>query len=74
MNKIKLSNSKKIKHSNNSNDKFSNSNDILRIQYVILLDKIIYDFKLSKIIEKSIYNYVIQLSKEKNIRRNWDNK
>ena len=74
MNKINLSNSKKIKHSNNSNDKFSNSNDILRIQYVILLDKIIYDFKLSKIIEKSIYNYVIQLSKEKNIRRNWDNK
>ena len=32
MNKIKLSNSKKNKHSNNSNDKFSNSNDILRIQ------------------------------------------
>ena len=55
-------------------NKYSNSNDILRIQYVILLDKIICDFKLSKIIEKSIYNYVIQLSKEKNIRRNWDNK
>jgi transcription elongation factor S-II len=52
---------------------FSNSNDKIRIQYVILLNKIIDDLKITKVIEKSIYNYIIKISKEKNIMRSWDN-
>ena len=55
-------------------EKYSNSNDKIRIQYVILLHNIIDDLKISKIIEKSIYNYIITISKEKNIMRSWDNK
>ena len=52
---------------------FSNKNDIIRKKYVELLNQIIDNIKISKIIEKSIYNYCINLSKEKNITRCWNN-
>jgi len=52
---------------------FSNKNDDQRIKMVAYMDKIIQDIKLSRKIEKSIYNYVINLSKDKNIQRRWSN-
>jgi len=53
-------------------EKFSNTHDKVRIKYVDLLDKVINDIKLSRKIEKSIYNYIIKFSKEKNIQRTWN--
>ena len=40
---------------------------------VIKFDSILDNFQLSKNIEKSIYNYVIDVAKEKNITRLWSN-
>ena len=54
-------------------EKNSNSNDETRIRMVIFLDKVVDDITLSKKIEQSIYNYIIRLSKEKNIQRRWTN-
>ena len=54
-------------------EKFSNINDNLRNKNVILLNNVIDDIKLSRKIEKSIYNYCIELSNNKNIVRSWDN-
>ena len=53
--------------------KFSSNNDSVRIKYVNYLNKIIDDNKLSQEIEKSIYNYIIKISKERNIQRSWNN-
>tara|TARA_B100000900_G_C20378845_1_gene633658 strand:- start:115 stop:648 length:534 start_codon:yes stop_codon:yes gene_type:complete len=53
---------------------FSNSTDEERKKMVNYLDKLICDKKLSRKVEKSIYNYVINLSKERNIQRRWTNK
>ena len=54
-------------------DKFSNTNDQERIKMVIYIDKVIDDITLSKKVEQSIYNYIIQLCKDKNIQRRWTN-
>ena len=51
---------------------FSND-DEERIKMVIYFDTIIQDITLSKQVEQSIYNYIIRLSKEKNIQRRWTN-
>jgi DNA-directed RNA polymerase subunit M/transcription elongation factor TFIIS len=52
---------------------FSNKIDEERIKMVSYMDRIIQDIKLTRKIEKSIYNYVITLSKDKNIQRRWIN-
>ena len=52
---------------------FSNETDELRHKFVCLIDNLIQNNSLSKKIEQSIYNYSIQTSKEKNIKRNWKN-
>ena len=52
---------------------FSNKKDENRIKMVNYLDKVINDLKLSRKVEKSIYNYVIKISKEKNIIKKWSN-
>tara|TARA_B110000285_G_C14891203_1_gene498646 strand:- start:101 stop:631 length:531 start_codon:yes stop_codon:yes gene_type:complete len=54
-------------------EKYSNSNDEERKKMVTYIDKVIENRKLSKKVEKSIYNYVIALSKERNIQRRWTN-
>ena len=54
-------------------EKFSNNNDEKRIKMVIMLDKIIDDTIISKKIEKSIYNHTIQVAKERNMKRSWNN-
>ena len=51
----------------------SNNTDTHRIKMVIKFDSILDNFQLSKNIEKSIYNYVIDVEKEKNITRLWSN-
>jgi len=51
--------------------KYSNNSDEIRIKTVIKFNNILNNLKLSKIIEKSIYNYVIDVSKNKNILRLW---
>ena len=52
---------------------FSNHTDEIRMKSVALLDKLLENVKLSRNIEKSIYNKTIQKSKEKNIKRYWTN-
>ena len=52
---------------------FSNKTDEIRNKSVILFNKFIKNKKISRKIEKSIYNYIIHLSKEKNISRSWNN-
>ena len=54
-------------------NQYSNKNDEERIKIVSYLDRIINNPKLSRKIEKSIYNYVITISNEKNIQRRWTN-
>ena len=50
---------------------FSNEIDPKRIQVVLKLNKIVEDKKMSQLIEKDIYNYIIILAKQKKISRNW---
>ena len=52
----------------------SNSSDEYRIKIVIKFDKILNNLKLSKNIEKGIYNYIINIAKNRNIPRLWTNK
>jgi DNA-directed RNA polymerase subunit M/transcription elongation factor TFIIS len=52
---------------------FSNNTDKKRIKMVTMLNNEIKNIKLSKNIEKGIYNYIIKLSKHKNIKRSWNN-
>lgn len=54
-------------------DTFSNKKDDERKKMVGFMDKVIKDIYLTRKIEKSIYNYVIKLSKERNIQRRWSN-
>ena len=54
-------------------NKNSNNTDTNRIKMVIKFDSILDNLQLSKNIEKSIYNYVIDVAKEKNITRLWSN-
>tara|TARA_B100000212_G_scaffold336151_1_gene309100 strand:- start:336 stop:863 length:528 start_codon:yes stop_codon:yes gene_type:complete len=49
----------------------SNNSDEKRIKMVIKFDTILNNLKLSKIIEKSIYNYAIDTAKTRNITRLW---
>ena len=49
----------------------SNNSDEKRIKMVIKFDTILNNLKLSKIIEKSIYNYAIDTAKSRNITRLW---
>jgi len=51
----------------------SNINDTFRNKIVEKFDSLIYDKCKSRTIEKSIYNYIIKLSKSKNIERSWNN-
>ena len=55
-------------------EKFSNHNDKIREKYVHHFNKVIDDEILSRQVEKSIYNYTISFSREKDIQRNWSNK
>tara|TARA_Y100001958_G_scaffold160033_1_gene165412 strand:- start:258 stop:782 length:525 start_codon:yes stop_codon:yes gene_type:complete len=52
---------------------FSSDNDPIRKKTVIMIDKYIKNLIKSKIIEKSVYNYIIDISKKKNINRYWSN-
>ena len=51
----------------------SNINDTFRNKIVEKFDTLIYDICKSRNVEKSIYNYIIKLSKNKNIERSWNN-
>jgi len=53
--------------------RFSNRDDSKRNMMVSFINKCIGDFKISRKIEKGIYNHVISISKEKNIQRSWEN-
>ncbi len=53
---------------------YSNENDEHRMKMVIKFDQLINDIKISKNIEKSIYNYIIEVSKNRDIIRSWKNK
>lgn len=52
---------------------FSSDNDKIRKKTVLMINKYIKNLTKSKIIEKSIYNYIIDISKKKNINRYWSN-
>ena len=52
---------------------FSSDNDPIRSKTVLMLDNYINNNNLSKIIEKSVYNYIINVSKKRNINRYWCN-
>lgn len=53
--------------------KYSNSSDEIRLNVVKKLNSVINNKYLSKMIEKGIYNYVIETAKEKVIQRKWSN-
>lgn len=53
--------------------KYSNIHDSKRDMMVKYLNKAIDNIKVSRKVEKGIYNYVIKVSKQKNIRRSWEN-
>ena len=53
---------------------YSNNNDEHRMKMVIKFDQLINDIKISKNIEKNIYNYIIEVSKNRDIVRSWKNK
>ena len=52
---------------------FSNATDEKRNKCVKYIDTLIQDYKLSQVIEQSLYNYIISLSKQKNIKCSWRN-
>ena len=54
-------------------EKFNNINDKFRLTIVDFLNKEIEDNNICRRIEKSIYNYSIRLSKQRSIKRQWDN-
>jgi len=51
----------------------SNIDDEYRNKIVLKFNKLINDENKSRIIEKSIYNHSIEISKQKNINRSWKN-
>lgn len=53
--------------------KFSNHTDVKRNTMVKYINQTINDIKISRKVEKGIYNYVIRVSKERNIQRSWEN-
>ena len=52
---------------------FTNQTDEIRMKSVSLLDNVVEDIKISRNIEKSLYNASIIQSKKKHIKRNWKN-
>tara|TARA_B110000971_G_C19861522_1_gene431863 strand:+ start:157 stop:684 length:528 start_codon:yes stop_codon:yes gene_type:complete len=50
---------------------YTNYNDEMRNQYVTLLNKELKNEKISRQIEKSIYNYTIELAIKKNYHKTW---
>ena len=54
-------------------EKYSNTNDQNRSKMVHYFDQLIHDILISRKIEQSVYNYIIKISKEKNIQRRWNN-
>ena len=54
-------------------NKFSNINDVVRSSIVKKLNEIIKNTYITRNIEKSIYNYTIEIAKERNIPRRWSN-
>lgn len=52
---------------------FTNLNDEFRMKSVHKLKGIIKNEKISRNIEKGIYNYTIEVAKQKNIGRFWEN-
>ena len=52
----------------------SNNTDEKRIKMVIKFDTILNNLRLSKVIEKSIYNYTIDTAKRRNITRMWNDR
>ena len=52
----------------------SNNSDEKRIKMVIKFDTILNNLRLSKIIEKGIYNYTIDTAKSRNITRLWNDR
>ena len=52
---------------------FSSTKDSIRQKYIELLNKNLQNIKLSKQIEKQLYNSSINLSKDKYIQRRWSN-
>ena len=54
-------------------ENFSNTSDVTRNKMVEYLNRVLNDNRLSRKVEKSIYNYIISISKEKNIQRKWSN-
>lgn len=52
---------------------FSSINDTFRQKYIQLLNNDLNDVRLSKRIEKQLYNYSIRLAKSKYIKRTWNN-
>ena len=51
----------------------SNLDDNFRNKIVLKLNQQLNNELISRSIEKAVYNYVIDLAKEKNIKRNWSN-
>ena len=51
----------------------TNINDKHRIKCVNKINEYMKDERLSRNIEKGIYNYMISYSKENNITRKWEN-
>ena len=51
----------------------TNYKDSFRNKYVLLIDKEIEDEKISRQIERSIFNYTINVSEKKNIKKKWTN-
>ena len=51
----------------------TNINDKYRIKCVNKINEYMKNERLSRNIEKGIYNYMISYSKENNITRKWDN-
>ena len=54
-------------------DKYNNIDDIYRKKIVDFMNKEIDSINISRKIEKSVYNYTINTSKKKRIKKKWDN-
>ena len=53
---------------------FNNFNDEIRKNVVKKINKCVKKIRVSRIIEKGIYNYCIEFAINKNIKRSWKNK
>ena len=51
----------------------TNYNDEFRKKYVYFIDKELDNLIISRRIERSIFNYTIELSNQKNIKKQWKN-